>query len=135
MLSSRCIGIIETRGLAAAIQAADTAVKTGNVRLIGYEYNGYDATVAVKIEGKVSAVKAAALAASATAQTVKGDWGGFMKYSVRPALKEEVYDILVDNKNTVGTKRQIESGRRPQGTGKRGKWVGIWNPKGCYIYE
>lgn len=134
-MSSRCIGIIETRGLASAIQAADTAVKTGNVRLIGYEYNGYDATVAVKIEGKVSTVKAAAQAASMTAGTVKGDWACFMKYSIKPALKEEVYDLLIDNKNTVGTELQIQSGKRPQGTGKRGKWVGKWNPKGCYIYE
>lgn len=134
-MSSRCIGIIETRGLAAAIQAADTAVKTGNVRLIGYEYNGYDATVAVKIEGKVSAVKAAAQAAAISSQTIKGGWGGFMKYTVRPALKEEVCKVLVDNKNTVGTELQIQSGRRPQGTGKRGKWVGLWDPKGCYIYE
>ena len=132
---SRCIGLIETWGLASAIQAADTAVKTANVRLIGYEFNGYDATIAVKIEGKVGDVKAAALAASKSAWSVNGSLKGCVKYTIKPALKDEVCDMLIDNKNTVGTEAQIQSGRRPQGTGKRGKWIGLWEPKGCYIYE
>lgn len=134
-MSSKCVGFIEVWGLASAFQAADTAVKTANVRLIGYEFNGYDATIAVKIEGNVSAVKAAAQAASKAAWSVKGSLRGCVKYTIKPAVKEEVYQMLVDNKNTVGTQLQIQSGKRPQGTGKKGKWIGIWEPKGCYIYE
>lgn len=134
-MSRNCFGFIETWGLASALQAADTALKTANVRLIGYEFNGYDATIVVKIEGKVGAVKAAAQAASKAAWTIRGDLRGCVKYSVKPVIKDEVYNTLVDNKNTVGTALQIQSGRRPQGTAKTGKWIGLWNPKGCYIYE
>ena len=134
-MSRKCIGFIEVWGLASAYQAADTALKTANVSLIGYEYNGYDATIAVKIEGNVSAVKAAAIAASKAVWSVKGSLRGCVKYTIKPAVKEEVYQTLVNNKNTVGTESQIKSGKRPQGTGKKGKWIGYWNPKECYIYE
>ena len=57
-MARKCVGLIEAIGLASAIQAADAAVKSGNVALIGYEYSGYDAHIVVKVEGNVGAVKA-----------------------------------------------------------------------------
>ena len=134
-MSRKCIGVIETIGLASAIQAADTALKTANVRLLGYEYSGYDARIVVKIEGKVSAVEAALKVAAVTTCLVKGELSGYEKYSVKSALNEAVYNTLLHNAQTVGDELQIQSGKRPQGTGKTGKWIGRWNPKGCYIYE
>lgn len=134
-MSKRCVGFIEAIGLASAIQAADTALKTANVRLLGYEYNGYGARIVVKVEGDVSAVKAAVQAAAKATMSVKGEFKGCEKVCVKPALHEDVYDTLVNNKLTVGTELQRQSGKRPQGTGRKGKWIGLWDPKGCYIYE
>jgi len=64
------LGIIEVLGLPAAIEAADVALKTANVKLIGYETTDGMGMVAVKIEGQVSAVQAAVAAASAAAARV-----------------------------------------------------------------
>ena len=54
----QALGFIETRGLAAAIQAADTMVKSADVRIIDFNYVG-SGIVAVIVEGEVAAVQAA----------------------------------------------------------------------------
>ena len=63
------LGMIETRGLVGAIEAADAMVKTANVVLVGKEYllNGY---VAVLVRGDVGSVKAATEAGSTAARRV-----------------------------------------------------------------
>jgi microcompartment protein CcmL/EutN len=134
-MGQHCVGLIEAIGLAAAIQAADTAVKSANVKLLGYEYSGYDARIVVKIEGNVGAVEAAIRAASAATWQVHGTLHGYESVLGKPALNEAVYHTLVRNAQTVGDELQIQSGKRPQGTNKHGKWIGHWNPKGAYIYE
>jgi microcompartment protein CcmL/EutN len=64
------LGTIEVLGLPAAVEAADVALKTADVKLIGYETTDGMGMVAVKIEGQVSAVQAAVAAASAAAGRV-----------------------------------------------------------------
>ena len=64
------IGTIEVMGLPAAVEAADVALKTADVTLIGYESTDGMGMVAVKIEGRVSAVTAAVAAASAAAARI-----------------------------------------------------------------
>jgi microcompartment protein CcmL/EutN len=64
------LGLIETAGLTAAIEAADTAVKAANVRLIGYELARDDGYTCVKVEGDVGAVKAAVDSARASAAKI-----------------------------------------------------------------
>jgi microcompartment protein CcmL/EutN len=54
----QALGFIETRGLVAAIQAADTMVKSADVRIIDFNYVG-SGIVAVIVEGEVAAVQAA----------------------------------------------------------------------------
>lgn len=66
MISS--LGLIEVIGLVGAIEAADTAVKAANVRVIDYELTKGSGMVTVKIEGEVSAVKAAVDAAVMAAE-------------------------------------------------------------------
>ena len=66
MISS--LGLIEVVGLVGAIEAADTAVKAANVRVIDYELTKGGGMVTVKIEGEVSAVKAAVDAAVMAAE-------------------------------------------------------------------
>lgn len=55
---SGSIGIIETRGLTAAIEAADAMLKAANVEIIGSEKIG-SGLVSVIVQGEVGAVKAA----------------------------------------------------------------------------
>ena len=52
------LGMVETRGLVAAIEAADAMVKAANVVLIGSEKIG-SGLVSVMVRGDVGAVKAA----------------------------------------------------------------------------
>lgn len=52
------LGVIETRGLTAAIQAADAACKAANVEIIGYRKVG-SGLVSVCFQGEISAVKTA----------------------------------------------------------------------------
>ena len=92
------VGFIEAEGLPAAIAAADAAVKSANVRLVGRENSRGGGLVTVKIAGDVGAVKAALEAAKAVSDQVR------RAYSVlvipRPA--EGVKDALVWNENTMG---------------------------------
>ena len=62
-------GFIETKGLVAAIEAADAMVKAANVTLTGKKMIG-GGLVTVIIEGDVGAVKAAVDAGAASAQKV-----------------------------------------------------------------
>jgi microcompartment protein CcmL/EutN len=60
------LGMVETRGLVAAIEAADVMVKAANVKLIGSEKIG-SGLVSVMVRGDVGAVKAAVEAGGAAA--------------------------------------------------------------------
>ena len=55
---SEALGMVETKGLVAAIEAADAMVKAANVTLTGYEKIG-SGLVTVMVRGDVGAVKAA----------------------------------------------------------------------------
>ncbi len=63
------LGMVETRGLVAAIEAADAMVKAANVILIGSEKIG-SGLVSVMVRGDVGAVKAAVGAGSAAAASL-----------------------------------------------------------------
>jgi len=63
------LGMVETKGLVGAIEAADAMVKAANVTLIGYEKIG-SGLVTVMVRGDVGAVKAATDAGAAAAQRV-----------------------------------------------------------------
>ena len=63
------LGMVETRGLVAAIEAADAMVKAANVVLIGSEKIG-SGLVSVMVRGDVGAVKAAVDAGAAAARVV-----------------------------------------------------------------
>ena len=65
-MSNEALGIVETRGLVAAIEAADAMVKAAEVVLIGTEKIG-SGLVSVMVRGDVGAVKAATEAGGAAA--------------------------------------------------------------------
>ena len=69
-MSQRSLGLIETFGLLPAVEAADAAVKSANVDLVGYEFAKGSGMTVVKVEGDVGAVKAAIAAAYVAASKV-----------------------------------------------------------------
>lgn len=83
------LGMVETRGLVAAIEAADAMVKAANVVLIGSEYVG-GGFVTVMVRGDVGAVKAATDAGAAAAKRV----GEMVSVHVIPRPHADVEMIL-----------------------------------------
>ena len=83
------LGMIETRGLVGAIEAADAMVKAANVSLVGKETTGAG-LVTVMVRGDVGAVKAATDAGAAAAERV----GELISVHVIPRPHEEVEFIL-----------------------------------------
>ena len=65
-MAQEALGMVETRGLVAAIEAADAMVKAANVQLIGTEKIG-SGLVSVMVRGDVGAVKSAVEAGGAAA--------------------------------------------------------------------
>lgn len=95
------LGLIETTGLVAAIEAADAAVKSANVTLVGYELAKGGGLTVVKIQGDVGAVNAAVTAAAAAAGKINTVVS--TKVIARPAAGIE---CMVVNKDTVGAVRK-----------------------------
>ena len=87
------LGMVETRGLVAAIEAADAMVKAANVQLIGTEKIG-SGLVSIMIRGDVGAVKAATEAGSATASKL----GEVIAVHVIPRPHTDVEKILPELK-------------------------------------
>jgi ethanolamine utilization protein EutM len=83
------LGLIETKGLVGAIEAADAMVKTANVVLTGKEFIGAG-YVTITVRGDVGAVKAATDAGAAAARRV----GELVSVHVIPAPHEEAEKIL-----------------------------------------
>ena len=68
-MNTNSLGMIETKGLVGAIEAADAMVKSANVQLVGKEQGG-GGLVTVMVRGDVGAVKAATDAGAAAAEKV-----------------------------------------------------------------
>lgn len=83
------LGLIETKGLVGAIEAADAMSKSANVRLIGYEKIG-SGLVTVMVRGDVGAVNAA-IEAGATAASMVGD---IVSKHIIPRPHTDVENIL-----------------------------------------
>ena len=85
----QALGMIETKGLVASIEAADAMVKAANVTLIGKEHVG-GGLVTVMVRGDVGAVKASVEAGGAAAKRV----GELVSVHVIPRPHEDVEAIL-----------------------------------------
>ncbi|TKB09570.1 ethanolamine utilization microcompartment protein EutM [Desulforhopalus sp. IMCC35007] len=83
------LGMVETRGLVGAIEAADAMVKAANVEIVGREQVG-GGLVTVMVRGDVGAVKAATDAGAAAAERV----GDLKSVHVIPRPHRDVELIL-----------------------------------------
>ena len=81
----QALGMVETKGLVAAIEAADAMVKAANVTLVGKEKIG-SGLVTVMVRGDVGAVKASVEAGAAAAKRV----GELYSVHVIPSPHEDV---------------------------------------------
>ena len=88
-MSLEALGMVETRGLVAAIEAADAMVKAANVELIGTEKIG-SGLVSVMVRGDVGAVKSAVEAGSNAASRL----GEIIATHVIPRPHGDVEKIL-----------------------------------------
>ena len=88
-MALEALGMVETRGLVAAIEAADAMVKAANVTLIGTEKIG-SGLVSVMVRGDVGAVKAATEAGGAAASKL----GEIVAIHVIPRPHADVEKIL-----------------------------------------
>jgi ethanolamine utilization protein EutM len=118
----KALGLIETRGLVAAIEAADAMVKAANVKIVGKEQTN-PALITIKIIGDVAAVKSAVDAGAAAAQKV----GELVSVHVIPQpdkqmlflfpeLRDDDYPILErDEISAVSlTEKPVESIKLPR---------------------
>lgn len=88
-MQKEALGMIETRGLVGAIEAADAMVKAANVVLVGTEKIG-SGLVTVMVRGDVGAVKAAVDAGVAAGERV----GEVISNYVIPRPHPDVEKIL-----------------------------------------
>ncbi|HJE86942.1 BMC domain-containing protein [Levilactobacillus brevis] len=93
---NNALGMIETKGLVASIEAADAMVKAANVEMMGQEKIG-SGLVTVMVRGDVGAVKAAVDAGVAAAENI----GEVMSSYVIPRPHAEVENILPSAKKPV----------------------------------
>ena len=88
-MSQEALGMVETRGLVASIEAADTMLKAANVVLVGTEKIG-SGLVTVMVRGDVGAVKSAVESGSAAASRL----GELVATHVIPRPHTDVEKIL-----------------------------------------
>lgn len=93
----KSLGLIETKGLVAAIEAADAMVKAANVQLLAKENIGAG-YITVIVEGDVGAVKAAVDAGASAAKRV----GEVLSVHVIPRPHAEIEAFILKNLNNKG---------------------------------
>lgn len=99
-MDTNSLGMIETKGLVGAIEAADAMVKSANVQLVGKEQVG-GGLVTVMVRGDVGAVKAATDAGAAAAEKV----GELVSVHVIARPHTEV-DAILPTKRSAPTAKQ-----------------------------
>jgi microcompartment protein CcmL/EutN len=95
------LGMIETRGFAAMVEAADAMVKAARVDLVGYEKTGGGYNTAI-VRGDVAAVRAALDAGNAAAQKV----GEVISIHIIPRPHTNVDKVLPLGRGPVKSKKE-----------------------------
>lgn len=117
-MADRALGMVETRGLIASIEAADAMVKAAKVQLIGKE-KITAGLVTILVVGETAAVKSAVDAGAAAAQRVgelvsthiiprPDDQIDEMVTNSRPVPSEEKKQLAIPKKNTKQKRKRIQ---------------------------
>ncbi len=94
MNMNQALGMIETKGLIASIEAADAAVKAANVTLANYEQI-QGGIVSIHVRGDIGAVQAAVDAGAQAARRV----GELIGVHVIPAPVEDIDEVVLNPAN------------------------------------
>ncbi len=94
------LGMIETRGFAAMVEASDAMVKAAKVEIVGYEKIGGGYTTAI-VRGDVAAVRAALDAGNSAAQKV----GEVISVHIIPRPHSNVDEVLPLGRGAVKSKK------------------------------
>ncbi|MCH7680521.1 BMC domain-containing protein [candidate division KSB1 bacterium] len=97
-MDEKALGLVETKGLVGAIEAADVMLKTAAVRLIGIE-NTIAALLTVKIVGDTGAVKAAVDAGASAAEKI----GELISCHVIPRPHEDTESIIYNQSDEINS--------------------------------
>ena len=89
--SGNALGLVETQGLIAGIEACDAMLKAANVRLVGIEQT-VPALITVKVVGETAAVRSAVDAGRAAAERV----GKIVATHVIPRPADDIYEVFVE---------------------------------------
>ncbi len=93
-MSQQAIGLIETRGLVALVEATDSMLKSANVTLVGPMTSVGNAMVTAVVTGDVAAVKAAVEAGRASAQSL----GEIVSTSIIARPNDDIGTVLPKSK-------------------------------------
>ena len=103
--AQEALGLIETRGLVAAIEAADAALKSATVRLLGMEQT-QAALITISFSGETAAVQSAVDAGATAAEKI----GQLVSRHVIPRPTPGTSDLLSGNAtSTSSTSPDFES--------------------------
>lgn len=100
----KALGLVETKGLVAAIEAADAMVKAANVKFVGKDTTR-PALITIKVTGDTAAVKAAVDAGAAAAQRV----GQLVSTHVIPQPDEQLTTMLPEISEKPETRQKTET--------------------------
>lgn len=98
-MSDRALGMVETRGLVASIEAADAMVKAAKVQLLGKE-KVQGGLVTILVVGETAAVKSAVDAGAAAAQRL----GEIVSTHIIPRPDDQI-DLIVNKEGKAEAKR------------------------------
>jgi microcompartment protein CcmL/EutN len=93
-VAREALGLVETRGLVGAVEAADAMCKTARVRLTRYEVTR-DALVTVTVRGPLAEVEAAVAAGARSAARV----GELVTRHVIPAPEPELESVTLESQH------------------------------------
>ncbi len=96
-MAQQAIGMVETKGLVALIEASDAMLKSANVQMLGWDKIG-SGMVTAFVSGDVAAVKAAVDAGAAAA----GKVGELIGVHVIPRPHDEIASVLPKKKAATG---------------------------------
>ena len=85
------LGLVETRGFAAAVEAADAMTKAASVRIARYEVTR-DALVTILVRGELADIEAAVAAGAAAAKTVGELFRAHVIAAPDPSLESALLD-------------------------------------------
>jgi len=100
-MDEKALGLVETKGLVGAIEAADTMLKTAAVQLIGIEKT-IAALLTVKVVGETGAVKAAVDAGASAAEKI----GELISCHVIPRPHDDVESIIYNQSDEINSERE-----------------------------